>query len=228
MIAYQNRREFLKTLMAAAGATAVARSWGATKAASAPLRIAVIGCGEKGTHTHVPAALSERLVALVDADERCIATALRRVREQAPTLDSSKIRTFTDYRKLFDVMRRDIDAVIIATPNHQHALPALMAMQLGKGVYLEKPLAHNLQEVWKLVGWSRRYKVATQMGNQGHSGEGYRRLCEYIWAGAIGRVTEVHAWSDRSNGGVGPVPPTLPVPEGLHWDNWIGPAPFSD
>ena len=69
-------------------------------------------------------------------------------------------------------------------------------------------------------------KVATQMGNQGHCEEGYRRLCEYIWAGAIGKITETHSWTNRANGGEGPRPPTLPIPAGLHWDEWIGPAPY--
>jgi predicted dehydrogenase len=223
----QSRREFLKTALALTGATTTANLW-AVAPKSDRLRIALIGCGEKGTFTHVPVALSEQLVALVDADERCIDRALRRVQEVAPGTSTSQIRKFTDYRKLFDVIARDIDAVIVATPNHQHALPALIAMQLGKGAYVEKPLAHDFHEVQQLVEWSRRYKVATQMGNQGHSGEGYRCLCEYIWAGAIGNVTEVHAWTDRANGGSGPVPPPLPVPKELHWDNWIGPAAFCD
>jgi predicted dehydrogenase len=75
---------------------------------------------------------------------------------------------------------------------------------------------------------SVKYKVPTQMGNQGHSGEGYRRVCEYIWAGAIGKVAEVHCWCDRRNGGVGGRPPTLPVPAGMHWEEWIGPSPYRD
>jgi predicted dehydrogenase len=75
---------------------------------------------------------------------------------------------------------------------------------------------------------SHKYKVATQMGNQGHCDDGYRTLCELVWAGVIGRITETHSWSDRANGGSGPRPPSEPVPAGLHWDEWIGPAPFRD
>ena len=106
---------------------------------------------------------------------------------------------------------------------------AMMAMEAGKNVYCEKPLTHDIAEARKLREASLRYnKVATQMGNQGHCEDGYRRLCEFIWAGVIGNVTETHSWTDRANGGVGPRPPTLPVPAGMHWDSWIGPAPYRD
>jgi predicted dehydrogenase len=100
-------------------------------------------------------------------------------------------------------------------------------MQLGKGAYVEKPMCHTVQEARAMAAASLKYKVPTQMGNQGHCGEGYRRVCEYIWAGAIGNVTEVHCWSDRANGGNGPREP-LPLPPGMHWDEWIGPSPYRD
>ena len=129
---------------------------------------------------------------------------------------------------MFDKLHKQIDAVFVATPNHHHALPSMIAMQLGKGVYCEKPLCHDMAEARKLREMSHKYKVATQMGNQGHCDEGYRRLCEYVWAGVIGKITETHCWCDRSNGGVGPRPPTQPVPAGMHWDEWIGPAPYRD
>jgi hypothetical protein len=138
------------------------------------------------------------------------------------------VKFFDDYRVLFDKMAKEIDAVSVATPNHHHALPAMIAMKLGKGAYVEKPLTHYISEARELARIAAETKVATQMGNQGHSGEGYRRLCEFIWDGAIGNVTEVYHWSDRANGGVGDRPPTLPVPPGMNWDNWIGPAPFRD
>ena len=89
-------------------------------------------------------------------------------------------------------------------------------------------MAYNITEARLMAEFSRKYKVATQMGNQGHCGEGYRRLCEYIWNGAIGNVTEVYSWCDRANGGVGPRPAIEPVPAGMHWEEWIGPAPFRD
>jgi len=101
-------------------------------------------------------------------------------------------------------------------------------MSLGKAAYVEKPMAHSIEQARQMAAASVKYKVTTQMGNQGHSAEGYRRLCEYIWAGAIGKVTEVHCWTDRANGGAGPRPPTLPIPAGMHWDEWIGPSPYRD
>ncbi|MCX7049253.1 MAG: Gfo/Idh/MocA family oxidoreductase, partial [Candidatus Sumerlaeota bacterium] len=200
-----------------------------SSASSGPkLRIAVIGCGGQGTGAHVPPAAREQLVALVDTDEKNLEKALKRAKDSNSNLDTSKVQTFNDYRKMFDKVGKEIDAVLIATPNHHHCLPALMAMQLGKAAYVEKPMAYCIQEARTMAEYSRKYKVATQMGNQGHSNEGYRRLCEYIWAGAIGKVTEVFCWTNRANGGVGDRPPALPVPPGMHWDEWIGPAPFRE
>jgi predicted dehydrogenase len=193
-----------------------------------PLRVAVIGCGGKAVGSHVPAACEERLAALVDPDERQLAKALKKARDTDPSLEAGQVRTFSDYRALFDAMGQELDAVIIATPNHQHALPALLAMRLGLHVYVEKPMAHTVGEVRALAAAARASRVATQMGQQGHSGPGCRRLCEYLWAGAIGPVREVHCWSDRANGGAGVRPPAQPVPAGLDWDVWIGPAPYRD
>lgn len=228
MIERQTRRQFLKTAIASASALTAGRFFAAPNILAdsvtrSKLRLAVIGCGVRGTGSHVPVAVGERLVALVDADENNIAKAIKKGK-----LDSSRVRAFTDYRKMFEVMRKDLDAVIIATPNHHHTLPALMAMELGIHVYVEKPMAYDIAEARRMAEFAKRFKVATQMGNQGHSGEGYRRLCEYIWAGAIGDVTEVHTWSNRANGGIGPRPPVMPVPEGMNWDSWIGPAPYRD
>lgn len=231
MIGHTSRRQFMKTAVVSAAAVAATRVFGrstesATAGSGDKLRLAVIGCGIQGCGTHVPAALRERLVALVDPDDKCIANALKRAGTLDKDFKASTVRTFSDYRKMFDAMATEIDAVLIATPNHQHALPALMAMKLGKGVYVEKPLCYDITEAHTLSDVAAKQKVATQMGNQGHSGDGYRRLCEYIWAGAIGNVTEVHCWSDRANGGRGERPAEKPVPAGLHWDEWIGPAPL--
>jgi predicted dehydrogenase len=226
-----NRRRFLK-----AGAAAAAAGLGLARGPiilgaprpSAKLGTVVIGCGGRGTNSHLPEAAKERLVAVVDVDEKNITRAMKFVTEKWPDLKTAGVKTYFDYRKMFDEIAKDIDAVFIATPNHHHALPAMIAMKLGKAVYVEKPMAHTVQECRALAQASLEYKVPTQMGNQGHCGEGYRRLCEYIWAGAIGKVTEAHSWTDRSNGGVGPRPPARPVPEGMHWDEWIGPAPYRE
>jgi len=235
----QTRREFLKSALVAAGSMSAVQVFAASKKkavskptvtvrAEKPLRVAVIGCGGQGRGTHVPPAAREQLVALVDPDDDCLNKASKRAKDMVPDIDPRKIRTFNDYRKLFDAMGKELDAVLIATPNHHHALPALMAMQLGINVYVEKPMAYNIAEARLLAEHSKKYKVATQMGNQGHCGEGIRRLCEYIWAGAIGNVTEVYSWTDRTNGGIGPRPPSEPPPAGMHWNEWIGPAPYRD
>ena len=192
------------------------------------LRTAVIGCGNQGRNAHIPSAADERLVAIVDADDNNLNEALKRAKATRPDTDIDAIQKFTDYRTFFDKMKGEVDAVFVVTPNHHHALPSLMAMERGIGVYTEKPLCYDMHEAKLMAEYANKYKVATQMGNQGHSGEGYRRLCEYIWAGAIGNVTEVYSWTDRANGGTGKRPPVLPVPANLHWDNWIGPAPYRE
>jgi predicted dehydrogenase len=226
------RRSFLRSSALVAGAAAGAglvRSpilLAAGKPPSEKIGVAVIGCGGQGIGAHIPPAAQERLVALVDADERQWSKAKKRASEQGANADD--IKTFFDYRKMFDTLQKDIDAVFIATCNHHHFLPSMLAMQLGKGVYVEKPMAHSIEQCRQMAVASQEYEVPTQMGNQGHYGEGTVRCAELLQAGALGKVTEVHSWSDRANGGSGPRPPTLPVPEGLHWDEWIGPSPKRD
>ena len=229
----QSRREFLKKATVAAGAVAAVKVFGAPNVLAdakpnSKLGIAVVGTGGQGTGAHVPPAARERLIALVDADDKKLAAALKKAEETEPNLKTSSVKTFNDYRKMFDAVGKDIDAILVATPNHHHCLPALLAMKLGKGAYVEKPMAYTVQEARTMAEWSKKYKVATQMGNQGHSAEHYRRLCEYVWAGTIGKIAEVHCWSDRSNGGAGGRPPSKPVSAGFHWDEWIGPAPFRE
>jgi predicted dehydrogenase len=225
---HPNRRSFLKRAVATAGSLSAAQFLSAPLQAAAPadkLNCVVIGCGGRGS-VHVATAAGQNLVALVDADEKRLDSA--RALAKSKKADPERIQVFTDYRTMFDKIGKQIDAVFIATPNHQHALPAMIAMQLGKGVYCEKPLCHTIAEARDLSQMAARYKVATQMGNQGHCEEGYRRLCEYVWSGAVGHITETHSWSDRSNGGIGPRPAAVAAPAGLHWDEWIGPAPFRD
>jgi predicted dehydrogenase len=133
---------------------------------------------------------------------------------------------YVDFRVMLERARRDIDAVVVATPNHSHAVTALAALRAGKGVYCEKPLAHSVYEARRLAQVARETGLATQMGNQGHSSDDIRRAVEWIRAGVIGPVREVHGWrggpnrprpKERS-------PERPPVPEGLHWDLWLGPA----
>lgn len=222
-----SRRSFVKTSGLAAGALATA-PFNILHAANAgdKIRVAQIGCGGRGTSAHLPAIKDEQLVAIVDVDENRHGVVKKWL--QARGGDPEKLGVFTDYRKMFDKVGKGIDAVFIAAPNHHHALPALIAMQRGINVYCEKPVCHDIGEARALRAMAARTKVATQMGNQGHCEDGYRKLCEYIWAGVIGNVTETHSWTNRANGGEGPRPPQRPVPAGLHWDEWIGPAPYRD
>ena len=222
-----SRRSFVKQSALAAGVFAAA-PFNILNAANAgdKVRFVQIGCGGRGASAHLPAAQNEQLVAIVDVDENRHAFVKKWL--QGKGGDADKLQVFTDYRKMFDKVSKDFDAVFIATPNHHHALPALIAMQLGKNVYCEKPVCHDIAEARALRAMAAKTKVATQMGNQGHCEDGYRKLCEYIWGGVIGKVTETHSWTNRANGGEGPRPPKLPVPAGMHWDEWIGPAPFRD
>jgi hypothetical protein len=231
MQANVNRRGFIKAAAAGVGGLSAWHVCGQEAAAGKkPLRVALIGCGVQGTGVHIPELCKERLMALVDPDSRQIEKALKRVREMSPGTDTAAIKTFSDYRAFFDAMGKELDAVTIATPNHQHALPALLAIRRGIHVYVEKPLTHTLAEARQLAEEARKAGVATQMGNQGQSSEGARLLCEYLQAGAVGTVKEIICWSDHANGfPSGHVrPPALPVPKELNWDAWIGPAPFRD
>jgi predicted dehydrogenase len=227
-----NRRSFLGRL---AGGGAVAAGWKAfpapaflaDPAPNSKLQTAVIGCANQGM-VSVAGAVTERLVALVDVDDNHMAQTMKAIQQNWPDVKVSEIRQFADYRKMFDQMHRQIDVVFVATPDHHHAPAAMRAIRLGKHVYVEKPLAHSIEEVRRLTEAARQAKVVTQMGNQGHSGEGLRRLCEYLQAGAIGHVREVYCWAPTGRGGLGGRPPAKPVPPGLHWDEWIGPAQYRD
>ena len=169
---------------------------------------------------------AQHLAAIVDPDEKRHPVVQKWLKGRK--VDTDKLQAFTDYRVMFDKIGKDIDAVFIATPNHHHALPALIAMQLGKNVYCEKPVCHTVAEARQMRAAARRARVTTQMGNQGHCEPGYRTLCEYVQAGIIGPIKETHSWTDRANGGVGPRPPYQTPPPGLHWEQWIGPAPYRD
>ena len=138
-----------------------------------------------------------------------------------------KAVVYKDFRQMLD-KQKNIDAVIVATPDHSHAVIGLAAIQRGKHVYIQKPLAHSVYEARLLTEAARKHKVATQLGNQGHSGDGVRMLCTWIWDGAIGAVREVHAWTNRpvwpQGIEVGRPKETPPLPASLDWDLWIGPA----
>ncbi len=226
-----NRRSFLKQTALVAGAISAAPYLLRAQNTGRKLNCVQIGCGGRGMN-HLDALVNagkENLLAIVDPDEKRHAAVKAWIKKQKDNQqDPDKIQVFTDYRRMFDKLGKQLDAVFIATPNHHHALPAMIAMQLNKGVYCEKPLCHGIAEARTLRQMAKKSKAPTQMGNQGHCEDGYRRLCEFVEAGIVGNITETHSWTDRANGGVGPRPPALPVPEGLHWDEWIGPAPYRD
>ncbi len=188
------------------------------------LNIAGIGVGGMG-RGNLKACATENIVALCDVDSAYARGAFT---------DFPTAKQYADFRKMFDAEAKNIDAVVIATPDHTHAVTALMAMKLGKHVYCQKPLAHSVHEVQTLMETARECKVQTQMGNQGHSSDSIRRLCEWIEDGAVGPIREVHAWSDRPVGGdpwsTFPVmqrpAETPPVPDTLDWDLWLGPAKY--
>lgn len=185
------------------------------------LRVAVIGVGGMGEYS-VNAGLTEQITAICDIDDNEIAKALKRSAKKQKTAP----KVYTDYRKLLDACANEIDVVLIGTPDHHHAPAAIRAIDLGKATFCQKPLAHNIYECYALAKAAREKKVLTQMGNQGHCGEPVRRACELIWAGAIGKVTETYTVLGRNFGGVGGRRAAKPVPAGVHWDEWIGPAPY--
>ena len=186
-------------------------------APSDKLNIAGIGIGGMG-HTNLINMKSENIVALCDVDWKYAANCFS---------DFPDAKKYWDWRKMFDEMKDSIDAVVIATPDHDHAIIASHAITMGKHVFLQKPLTHSVYESRLLTNLARKYKVATQMGNQGNSGEGIRQICEWIWDGAIGEIKEVHAWTNRPIWPQGLERPTevMPVPDTLNWNLFLGPAP---
>jgi len=188
---------------------------------SEKLNIAGIGIGGMG-RGNLNACKGENIVALCDVDERYAAGTFKAF---------PNATRYTDYRVMLD-KQKDIDAVVIATPDHTHAVITMAAIRAGKHVYCQKPLTHTVYEARKIAEAARASRVQTQMGNQGHSSEQIRQVREWIQAGAIGDVKEVHAWTDRpigdrpwSNFAVKELPTDFPpVPETLNWDLWLGPA----
>ncbi len=213
-----SRRAFL----AAAGGTGLTILASSRSAygyhANEKLGVAVIGAGGRGgDNLKAIAAAGENIVALCDVDERRAADSFARFPEA---------KKYRDYRKLLGEMDRQVDAVVVSTPNHVHAPASVMAMRMGKHAYCEKPLAHSVYEARLAARVAREKGVATQMGTQIHATENYRRIVELIRAGAIGEVSECHCWlSGGGSAGDRPVE-TPPVPAGLDWDLWLGPAPY--
>jgi len=181
------------------------------------LNFAAIGSGGQGASNIAAAAPTENIVALCDVDDVRASMTFSRYPD-APK--------FRDFRQMLDKEGKNIDAVIVATPDHMHATAALWCMERGKHVYVQKPLVRTVWEARQLRDAARKYRVATQMGNQGYSNEGTRQCAEIVWNGDIGNVTEVHAWSDRPMWpqGLTEIPKEDPVPSTLDWELWLGMA----
>lgn len=186
------------------------------------LNVACIGIAGKGS-SDSQAMIGENIVAICDVDENNLNTA--KVLKNFP-----KAKRYTDYRQMLEEMDEQIDAVTVSTPDHTHYPAAMAAIERGKHVYVQKPLTHTIWEARALTLAARKHGVATQMGNQGHANEGNRILQEWLQAGIIGDVHEVHVWTDRPTAwgepaGMDRPTDTPPVPDGLDWDLWLGTAP---
>ena len=221
-----SRRTFLHHAATAAGLASAftilpGRVFGGQRklSPSDKLNLGAIGVGGMGG-SNLGRCETENIVALCDTDEKFAAKTFAKY---------PQARRYRNFREMFD-KEKDLDAVIVATPDHTHAVIAMAAMQRGIHVYVQKPIAHAVWEARLMTETARKYKVVTQMGNQGHSGEGLRLISEWLAAGALGDVKEVHAWTNRpvwpQGVEVGRPTDTPPVPEGLDWNEWIGPAPM--
>ena len=226
-----NRRKFIGKSTAAFGMAGLSAAKLRAASPNNKLNIAAIGVGGMGSG-NIEKCSEENIVALCDVD----------LKRGGKTFGAHpKAKRFRDFRVMLDKMEKEIDAVIIATPDHTHAVATMEAMRRGKHVYTQKPLTHTIWEARQLTEASKRYGVATQMGNQGHSSNGARQTVEWIRAGVIGEVREVHCWSDRPlrgtrfekrlywPQGVADRPEKKEaIPDTLDWDLWMGPAPYRD
>jgi len=215
-----SRRRFIGTLgTAAAGFTILPSTVIGGLGHIAPsdkLNIAGVGVGGVGS-TNINNCSSQNIVALCDVDWDYSSGIFGKYPDA---------KKYKDFRIMFDEMGDNIDAVVVATPDHTHAIAAAQAMQMGKHVYVQKPLTHSVYESRVLTDMANQYGVATQMGNQGNSGEGIRQICEWIWDGSIGEVTEAQAWTNRPIWPQGLQRPTETpsTPPTLDWNLFIGPT----
>ena len=221
----QNRRDFLKGAgigAMAAGTSPAAAAQARVAGANDRIRVGLIGCGGMGNADLRDFLLIKGVeaVALCDVDrnrmEETQATTLAQAGQKAEFLTQ-------DFRRVLE--RPDIDAVIVATPDHWHALPTILACQAGKDVYVEKPLALTVGEGRAMVDVARRHNRVVQMGTQQRSAPHYAEAVEYVKSGKLGRVRLVRAWAYLDWKGETPVLPDEPVPEGVDYDMWLGPAP---
>ena len=211
-----SRRHFLHTLSYAAAGTVIAGARGAAVRKISPnekLNIAVIGVAGRGGEDLNEVAKLENIVALCDVDSTRLAAAAKK---------HPSAKTYSDFRRLID--QKDIDAILVATPDHTHAVATAAALRTGRHVYCEKPLTHTVSEARIITELAAKTKLVTQIGTQIHAGNNYRRVVELVQSGAIGPVKEVHVWAAAVYGGQDAPKDTPPVPPNLDWDLWLGPV----
>jgi len=217
-----SRRHFMGATAAAAAFTIVPSHVLGGAGGTPPsekVNVASIGAGGMGAgNTGACAKAGANIVALCDVDWERASETFKRFPE------AKKYKSFVE---MLDKEGKNIDAVIVATPDHMHAIASIAAMRRGMHVYCQKPLTRLVSEARAMTEAARKYKVVTQMGNQGHSGDGVRDICEWIWAGVIGEVREVHAWTNRPvwPQGIDRPKEVQEVPRTLDWNLWLGPAP---
>ncbi len=221
-----SRRKFLQNASLAAAGYFIVPRHVLGKGYIAPsdkLNIAGIGAGGKGESDLHEFSKSPKvnIVAMADVDDRQSVKS----RQRFP-----KARYYKDFREMLAKEKNNIDACSISTPDHTHAVATMAAMQLGKHVYTQKPLTHDIYEARMLTEAAAKYKVVTQMGNQGASGDGVRRMKELYDAGLIGEVHTVESWTNRPVWPQGIASPTgkFPIPKELDWNLWLGTAPMMD
>jgi len=215
------RRRFLGMIASGTAAFSIVPGFAVSGLGHTPpsdkLNIAGVGVGGIGRRD-LSKITGQNIVALCDVDWDYAAKIFK---------DYPDAKLYKDYRVMIE-KQKDIDAVLVATPDHTHAIVAMAAMNLGKHVFVQKPLCHSVYETRLITETARKCKVASQMGNQGNSGESIRQICEWIWDGAIGEVREVHAWTNRPIWPQGLERPVekMEVPMTLDWDLFLGPAPY--
>ncbi len=213
------RREMLRrTALGGVGLYLSRNSWASGQSPNERLNVAFVGIGGRGRANLLTIAREkENIVAVCDVDEE-------RAGDSFQMFPQAK--KYHDFRKMLDEMRKEIDAVVVSTPDHTHAAPSLMAMKLGKHCYCEKPLAHCIHEARTMARVAAENNVVTQIGTQHHAKSTPRRVVELIQSGAVGPVRECHVWIGGNRGGGERPEETPPVPAHLKWDLWLGPRPY--
>lgn len=218
------RRQFLRRTALAAGVASLSFPYvGQVLGANDRINVACIGVGGKGDSDSSDAeSCGGNIVAICDVDDGTRASKAKQFAAKFPQL-----KQYKDYRKMLEEMGKDIDAVTVSTPDHNHGVASLRAMKMGKHCFTQKPLVQTVYEARMMREVAKEKKLATQMGNQGSAESGLRRAVEVVQAGVIGKPLEIHVWTNRPIWPQGLDRPegSDPVPPGMDWDVWLGPAP---